>query len=295
MKHLLQTTAMIAAVGASVGMAHAAVDKPDFGACNTDYKAVDADGNGTVSQSEATQAAEYEFERLDSDGDGTISKAEWRNCAGVAYLEQVNEPKTAGADQQSETQGASGSGMTQDQSTGQTSQQSATSGTAESQDQMATGSIRQPSSQAGTLPTIGEYTDENFAAADTDKSGDVDAGEAATFSTNSFHDREARGDEGGQPAATPGDGGISGEEQAARTGAASFAQRDADGNGRLTREEWVEQPGEQSYNDFSVLDTNNNGIISQDEWQKALMAAHQRAVQAAQAAEPNVWVFWYAL
>ncbi len=308
MKRLMQTTAMLAALGAGIGAAQAA-GNPDYGACDTNYKAVDTDGDGTVTRQEAQKAAEYEFGRLDRDGNGEISRTEWKNCSGVVFLKQAF--KNGDGDRSTGTQASA------DTEAGGTQGSQSNSGDQTAMNDSASGSTSTSSSKAGTLPTIGEYTEKSFGDADTDKSGDVDRDEAAAWAQKSFHDREdlskqalrdqksgdtKSGDttgadhSGNMQASVSGTGngaGASGEEQAARIGGNVFASMDTDHNGRVSREEWTKQDGQHDFNRFSAMDKDHNGILSENEWSSAMADSYTQAQNEAKGQPVTVWEFWY--
>ena len=255
MNRLMQTSAIVIGLAATGGVAHA-VDKPDFGACNTDYKAVDANDDGTVSVEEARQAAEYEFGRLDRDGNGEISLAEWRNCSGVSYLSDVYETDEA--------------------------EQAAADDEAASQEQQTTGGM------TGDLPTIGEYTEETFGEADADVSGDIEYAEAAQWAEQQWHDREARDEDVSI-------GEITEAEADARIGAGAFAALDSDQDGTVTNQEWASQDQARSEIRFEKFDADHDDTLTREEWDEAMDTGYSRAQETAQGEAPTVWLFWYAI
>lgn len=80
MTRLLTTTALALATSGFAFAAQAQDANTMSASCDAPWTKVDADGNGTVSKSEAKNHLQASFGMLDADGNGDVTRQEYRNC-----------------------------------------------------------------------------------------------------------------------------------------------------------------------------------------------------------------------
>ena len=80
MKRLFTTTALALATGGFAFAAQAQDGNTMSASCDAPWTKVDADGNGTVSKSEAKNHLQASFSMLDADGNGNVTRQEYRDC-----------------------------------------------------------------------------------------------------------------------------------------------------------------------------------------------------------------------
>jgi EF hand len=302
MKYLLSTAAVALAMTATA-MPAAAQQQAD---CTRNFKAVDANGDGKVSNQEATAAVSNEFNAIDTDGSGTISQSEWQNCgtqintmmdtkrsnmqasdhapmqnqqqsgqqqAGQQQSGQSGQQQSGQSGQQQAGQQQSG----QQQSGQQASQQSGQQQQASQSGQQSGDQIQSPTTgQSGSTATLNQEgpprpwtTDEQFEQADKDKSGDVSREEAAQMAQENYS-------KSGSQAA---------HEQQARASGVRFGAIDSNGDGSISQDEWSNRAQADIDAFFARLDQDSNDKLSKQEYQQARMQ---------QAAEPvTVWYYYY--
>ncbi len=54
--------------------------------CTAQWVSVDANNDGTISESEAQNAIDAQFSEIDEDGDGMVSVKEWKDCTAPSAI-----------------------------------------------------------------------------------------------------------------------------------------------------------------------------------------------------------------
>jgi Ca2+-binding EF-hand superfamily protein len=247
----------------AAGQASSAQGQLAAQACATNWTAVDSDKNGKISEAEAQAATEAEFDRIDVDSNGTISVTEWKDCGdrsaypGVpAGLDNLPREASSGAGEEPE-------GMTTSPASAQ----------AEADLQI------DPPETTGSIGSAGMsgWTDDDFTAADADKSGDLSAQEAASADRSRF------------------DQSASDTEDSARMSSGAFAKLDADGDGMVSSDEFSSRDQAELRTGvearFSTLDADGDNEVSREEFKNH---RDQRFSEASQSdPEPTVWHYYY--
>lgn len=95
MRHLLRTSAIALAMGGLAFGAYAQENQTDDqmaqSICDTPWVEVDTNGNGFVSEQEASGAVENRFNAMDTDGDGQLNYAEYQACLSATSELQAAE------------------------------------------------------------------------------------------------------------------------------------------------------------------------------------------------------------
>lgn len=124
---------------------------------------------------------------------------------------------------------------------------------------------------------VGSGTEQDqFAAMDTDKSGEVSAQEAAEVSKQRYS-----GGKGNQAV-----------QQGMMSGA-SFASIDSDGNGSISQNEWSNRQNASLEKRFTALDKDGNGQVSKSEFSDFRQQRFGEAQQAQGGNEPTLWIFYH--
>ena len=240
-------------------------------ACAQNWTIVDSNKSGTISEAEANAATEADFTRIDVNGDGSVSVTEWKDCGDpTAY------PGNAGADpvpagNPAETTAEDPQGP-KTQATGQVSPAS--------EQAAADLTVQPPETENSAVAELTGRTglpwneDDFPSALDADKSGDISAEEAAQA------ERSAAGQ------AEP-------DEAAVRRLGGTFARVDANGDGKLSTEEWSNRNSQTFNGLFGRIDADGNDEISRDEWRLYRTEGYTRAATTGGGQEPTIWQYYY--
>jgi IS1 family transposase len=72
-----------------------------------------------------------------------------------------------------------------------------------------------------------------------------------------------------------------------------FARVDANGDGKMSAEEWSNR-NQQTFDDlFGRVDADKNGEISRDEWRKYREGGYSRAAQGGEGQGPSIWRYYH--
>lgn len=132
--------------------------------CTAQWVSVDANSDGTISESEAQNAIDAQFSEIDEDGDGMVSVKEWKDCTVPSAIPGG-------------FQSAEGTG------TDRTPAETGTEGETADAGQQGTESTRALQAPQ-TSETPADWSDDMFAEMDTDYSGYITSEEAGKWTRN---------------------------------------------------------------------------------------------------------------
>lgn len=269
MRHLLSTAAIALAMTAMT-LPASAQQQQQPGQCDRNFSAVDANGDGKVTNQEASAAIDDEFSRLDLDNSGSISKSEWQNCGWHTMMntQRKNMQASDHAPMQGDAQQDDPQASAQQQSGTQQQETSQQQSAAQPGSQSGGQSMNQGSNQASPRPWT---TDEQFSQADTNKDGSVDRQEAAEANER-IYGRTISGSD---------------KEQMARQSGARFATIDSNGDGSISQEEWQNRSQADIEAMYARMDRDDDGELSRSEYQRA------RQPQQQQEASRPVTIWYY--
>ncbi|KUO68862.1 MAG: hypothetical protein APF80_06625 [Alphaproteobacteria bacterium BRH_c36] len=211
--------------------------------------------------SAASSACSESWTKVDSDKNGTISKSE-ADAQTQAQFEQID---------------ADGNGKISVKEWKACSAPAVGDLASNSEQSQANGGQSQPTSAQSQTST--SWDSKSFEEADTDKSGDISPAEAAN----------ASGKANGSDMASASDSALN---EAGR-----FAAIDTDGNGSVTKSEWMDRENASGDKRFSALEKDGDGSLTKSEYQAFQNSRYSEAQQAQNdqdgKPEPTIWYYYF--